>query len=97
MKLVLEILHNNGLLLKQTKCSFGKQEVGYLGHVISHKGVHVDQTKIEAITTWPQSSTVRAVRGFLGLSGYYRKFIQNYGVIAAPLTLLLKKTGFFLV
>lgn len=91
---VFELLREHGQILKPTKCSFGKKEVGYLGHVISREGVKVDQTKIEAVTTWPRPSTVRAVRGFLGLSGYYRKFIQDYGVIAAPLTQLLKKAGF---
>jgi hypothetical protein len=62
--------------------------------VITAEGVAMDKDKIDAITTWPQPLSVRGLRGFLGLAGYYRRFIQDYGAIAAPLTLLLKKNGF---
>ncbi|XP_024011282.1 uncharacterized protein LOC112086545 [Eutrema salsugineum] len=91
---VFKLLQAHRLFLKQSKCLFRQQEIGYLGHVISHDGVKVDQSKITAITDWPRPGSVRAVRGFLRLSGYYRKFIRDYGIIAAPLTRLLKKTGF---
>jgi len=68
--------------------------VAYLGHVISERGVSVDEQKVEAVLSWPIPSSARAVCGFLGLAGYYRRFIRDYGAIAAPLTALLKKEGF---
>ncbi|KAJ4778469.1 polyprotein [Rhynchospora pubera] len=82
-------LHN--LKLKRSKCTFGQTSVAYLGHVITHNGVSMDQAKVQAISDWPEPSSVRALRGFLGLAGYYRRFIQDYGILAAPLTKLLKK------
>ncbi|KAA0034981.1 Transposon Tf2-9 polyprotein [Cucumis melo var. makuwa] len=75
-------------------CSFAKTKVDYLGHIISGKGVEVDPEKIRAIKEWPTPKNVREVQGFLGLTGYYRKFVQHYGSIAAPLTQLLKLGGF---
>jgi hypothetical protein len=68
--------------------------VAYLGHVISADGVAVDQDKVSAITSWPQPRVVHGLRGFLGLAGYYHRFIQGYTAIAAPLTKLLKSGGF---
>ena len=66
----------------------------YLGHVISHQGVAMDTSKVSCILQWPYPKSVKELRRFLGLSGYYKKFIKNYGALAQPLTSLLKKNAF---
>jgi hypothetical protein len=91
VRAVLQRLREHQLAVKRSKCSFGTTAVAYLGHVISAQGVAMDAEKVEAVQAWPRPHTVRAVRGFLGLTGYYRKFILSYGDIAAPLMQLLKK------
>ncbi|RVW67435.1 Retrovirus-related Pol polyprotein from transposon 17.6 [Vitis vinifera] len=90
----LEILKKHSFFVKATKCDFGKQELEYLGHIVTNHGVKVDGKKIEAMIAWPQPTTITELRGFLGLTGYYRKFVRNYGVLARPLTNLLKKGNF---
>lgn len=92
---VFEILHMQKLFVKQKKCAtFGQAEVDYLGHIISGAGVKVDNNKIKAMLDWPPPTTITKLRGFLGLTGYYRKFVKDYGLIAKSVTNLLKKGKF---
>jgi hypothetical protein len=92
--IVMEILKANNLFLKESKCSFGTTQVEYLGHVISQNGVATDPKKITVIANWQTPTTVSQLRSFLGLSGYYRRFIRGYGQICKPLYELLKKDAF---
>ena len=66
----------------------------YLGHIVSHEGVKVDPNKIKVIKEWKVPTTIKQLRGFLGLTGYYHRFVKNYGRIVAPLTTLLNKDAF---
>lgn len=94
VRAVFDVLRANHLALKRSKCSFGKETVAYLGHVIGADVVAMDKNKVAAVEAWPCPRTVKALRGFLGLTGYYRKFVKGYGAVAAPLTALLKKEAF---
>jgi hypothetical protein len=94
VRAVLSTLRANGLVLKCSKCAFGERRMHYLGHTIDDGVVSMDDDKISAVQAWPRPCSVKALRGFLGLTGYYRRFIANYGSIAAPLTVLLKKEAF---
>jgi hypothetical protein len=91
---VLHLLSQHQLFLKYSKCAFGALEVEYLGHMVGKDDVRVDLKKIEAMQDWPYPKNLKILRGFLGLTGYYHKFVKNYGKIAAPLIALLKKNSF---
>lgn len=88
---IFKLLRQHKLFAKKSKCEFMTAQVAYLGHVISKQGVTVDQAKIADMMAWPTPQNLKALRGFLGLSGYYRKFVKGYGIIAKPLTNLLQK------
>lgn len=94
LRKVLEVLSAQQLFVKPSKCTFGAREVDYLGHIIYVEGVRVDNRKIEAMQAMPPPKSITELRGFLGLIGYYRKFVQNYGLLATPLTELLKRGNF---
>ncbi|GMI80696.1 hypothetical protein HRI_001738900 [Hibiscus trionum] len=91
LRTVLEILKTHQLYAKRSKCCFGAKEVDYLGYVISGGCISMDESKVRSIYAWPTPTTVKELRGFLGLSGYYRRFVKGYGCLARPLTDLLKK------
>lgn len=96
VKEVLQILQKDKWYVKYSKCEFASQKLLYLGHVISTDGVSTDPSKISTIEQWPSPVSAKEVRSFLGLAGYYRKFIKHFGIIAKPLTNLLRKGVHFL-
>ncbi|GJX36554.1 putative reverse transcriptase domain-containing protein [Tanacetum coccineum] len=91
LKIILGLLKKEKLYAKFSKCDFWLDSVQFLGHVIDSKGIHVDPSKIEAIKNWTAPTTPTEVRQFLGLAGYYRRFIEGFSLIAKPLTKLTQK------
>ena len=91
IKAVLSQLREHKLTVKSVKCKFGMRECEYLGHIVGNGQVKPDPKKIIAVENFPKLTTKKQVRGFLGLTGYYRKFIASYASIAIPLTDLTKK------
>ncbi|CAA7031915.1 unnamed protein product [Microthlaspi erraticum] len=91
LRLVLEKLREQKLFAKLSKCSFWQREMGFLGHIVSAEGVSVDPAKIEAIRDWPRPSSATEIRSFLGLAGYYRRFVKGFATMAQPMTKLTGK------
>ncbi|KAD3641324.1 hypothetical protein E3N88_30548 [Mikania micrantha] len=91
LRAVLEILRQKKLYAKFSKCDFWLDKVAFLGHVISAEGIMMDPAKVEAITKWPTPTSVTEIRSFLGLAGYYRRFVEGFSKIVLPLTQLLRK------
>ena len=89
--MVLGKLREHQLYAKFNKCEFWLKEVGFLGHVISGEGIVVDPTKVKSVTEWLAPTSVGEIRSFLGLAGYYQRFIENFAKTAKPMTELLKK------
>uniref|UniRef100_A0A0A9A0W7 Reverse transcriptase domain-containing protein n=1 Tax=Arundo donax TaxID=35708 RepID=A0A0A9A0W7_ARUDO len=83
---VFQVLLDHKLFVKYSKCSFSKQRLHYLGDVISAKEVATDPAKSAVMLAWPTPSNVTELRGFLGITGYYKKFVQHYGILEKPLT-----------
>lgn len=92
--MTLDILKTNQLFAKRSKCRFGCQELDYLGHIVSPEGVKADPSKIQSMLDWLLLTNIKSLRGFLRLTGYYRRFIKGYGIIAALLNALLRKNAF---
>ncbi|GJQ97600.1 putative reverse transcriptase domain-containing protein [Tanacetum coccineum] len=91
LKIILELLKKEELYAKFSKCEFWLPKVQFLGHVIDNKGIHVDPAKIESVKDWASPKTPTEIRQFLGLAGYYRRFIEGFSKIAKPMTKLTQK------
>ncbi|GAV78052.1 hypothetical protein CFOL_v3_21520, partial [Cephalotus follicularis] len=94
LRITLDILKRNSLFSKRSKCTFRGSMVEYLGHFISADGVSTDPKKIEAVQQWPLPKNLKELRGLLGLTGYYRRFVKNCSLLSRPLTNLLKNDAF---
>jgi len=91
LRVVLKILRDHQLYGKLSKCEFWLEEVQFLEHVISAKGIAIDPAKIETMLNWERPKTVTEVRSFLGLAGYYRRFVEGFSKKVNPLTQLTRK------
>ena len=92
---VLEIFRRRQLCAKSSKCEFGRQELGFLGHRLSKAGVSVDPRKVQSIVEWATPTSCAEVRRFTGLASYCRRFVEGYSELAAPLTALSRPTARF--
>ena len=88
VRMVLETLQHHKLYAKESKCQFGRSSVGFLGQVISERGVAVDPSKVAAVAEWAPPASCTDVRRFVGLANYYRKFVRHFSTLSAPLTTL---------
>jgi hypothetical protein len=95
LRAIFTTLDHHQFKVKLSKCSSVQTKLKYLGHVVSKEGVATDPDKVAAIKSWPTPKSGKDIKSFLGLAGYYRKFVQNFGVTSHPLTTLLKKGQVF--
>src|SRR5437016_4549856 len=95
LRIVLDRLRDHQLYAKFNKCEFWLQKVSFLGHVLLEERVAVDPTKVEAVMDWKTPRNVPEIRSFLGLAGYYRRFIEGFSKISKPMTTLLQKSAPF--
>ena len=91
LRIVLQLLRDHQLYAKFSKCKFWLAEVGFLGHVVSALGMSMDPGKVEAVMSWERPKSVFETRSFLGLTGYYKRFIEDFSQLAAPTTRLSRK------
>ncbi|CAN4097429.1 unnamed protein product [Withania somnifera] len=95
LRLILQTLREHKLYAKFSKCEFWLEYVAFTGHVVSKNGVSVDPAKIQFVRDWPRPTNVTEIRGFVGPAGYYRRFVEGFSSIAAPLTRLTRKNVAF--
>ncbi|XP_021747620.1 uncharacterized protein LOC110713484 [Chenopodium quinoa] len=91
LRAILQTLRESNLFAKFFKCEFWLEKIAFLGHFVSKDGVEVDPAKIKVVKGWPMPKIVSNVRSFLGLAGYYRRFVKYFSKIAKPMTTLMKK------
>ncbi|KAJ6808834.1 uncharacterized protein M6B38_165845 [Iris pallida] len=91
LRIVLQTLREKKLYAKLSKCEFWLDQIPFLGHIVSGEGISVDPKKVEAVKSWPTPKSVAEIRSFLGLAGYYRRFVENFSRIVEPLTRLTRK------
>ena len=89
LRVVLSRLREHKLYAKFSKCEFWLKKVPFLGHVLSENGISVDPSKVQEVMDWKAPTSVHEVRSFLGLAGYYRRFIPDFSKISKPMTRLL--------
>jgi hypothetical protein len=95
LKLVLQKLREHKLYAKRSKCEFWLKEISFLGHVVSNGGISVDPSKVKNVLNWKPPTDVGKIHSFLGLAGYYRRFIKGFSKLAKPMIVLLEKNAKF--
>ncbi|WVZ77708.1 hypothetical protein U9M48_025546 [Paspalum notatum var. saurae] len=95
LRQVFNLLAQDKWQVKMTKCTFAQRQIAYLGHILSQERISTDPGKISAISEWPVPANSKELRSFLGLAGYYWKFVRHFAIVSKPLTELLKKNSLF--